>query len=182
MQIMDLDNFAETLLERHGIPFRQYESDISEKQLQTIRSRTTDACSNLHKYDQEIGEYVAPFMIRFTVFAPDTDSAVVENFQVLIRSAIQCGYVISKCEFEFKWDRLDGVIGKETETMLEVISAGLEREVDRLFEIPPRKIRTMAVYLGYLIDRLGPVHVKDMLSGVTKNPGQVYAIYQWHVS
>jgi hypothetical protein len=100
----------------------------------------------------------------------------------LVRSSVQAGYVIALCENDFKWDMPKEAVGKRTETMLEAVCSGLEREVTRKFPTnPPVKIRTMATYAGYLLGRQGSAVAFADLGAWRTDTETTHTLYKWTI-
>jgi hypothetical protein len=185
MNLLKLQEFAELLVKGSGLPFRQYPDQFdssSGEEIQKLQLKTAEACKDLALYEVQTGEFVTLFLETFVELRRPSDVQETNIIEALVRSSVQAGYVIALCEKDFKWDRPIGSVGKRTETMLEAVSSGLEREVSRKFPTnPPIKIRTMATYAGYFLGRQGPtVAIADL--GVWKTDTEsTHTIYRWTI-
>ena len=184
MKLHKLQEFAELLIKGKGLPFRQHPDQFdssSGEQIQKLQLMTAAACKDLTLYEKQSGQFVDLFLETFVEYSPPFNLEESKVVEVLIRSAVQSGFVIAICEKDFKWDQPNGAIGKRTETMLEMVCSGLEREVSRKFPSnPPIKIRTMATYAGYFLGRQGSlVALADL--GAWKTDSGTHTIYRWTI-
>ena len=185
MNLLRLQEFAELLIKGSGLPFRQYPDQFnssSAEQIQKIQLETAAACKNLDLYKNQTGDFVTLFLETFVEFRFPPNLKETKVFDALVRTAVQSGYVITLCEKDFNWDIPNGFIGKRSETILEMVCSGLEREINRKFPSnPPVKIRTMATYAGYVLGRLGLASaMKDLGSWKTVD-GSTHIIYRWTI-
>jgi len=185
MKLHKLQEFAELLIKGAGLPFRQHPDQFdssSGEQIQKLQLMTAAACKDLALYEQQVGQFVDLFLETFVEYTPPFDLEEAKVVEVLVRSAAQAGYVIALCENDFKWDRPNGSVGKRTETMLEAVCSGLEREVTRKFPTnPPVKIRTMATYAGYLLGRQGSVVANADLGAWKTDTETTHTLYKWTI-
>jgi len=185
MKLFKLQEFAELLIKGSGLPFRQYPDQLSpsfEEQLKTIQLNTAAACRDLELYKNQTGDFVALFLETFVELRPPTNLRETKVIDALVRSAVQSGYVLALCEKDFKWDIPNGSIGKRSETILEVVCSGLEREVSRKFPLnPPIKIRTMATYAGYVLGRLGSASALKDLGAWKTDDKSTHTLYRWTI-
>ena len=185
MNLLKLQKFAELLIMESGLPFRQHPDEFdssSAEQIQKLQSKTAEACKDLALYEKQTGEFVALFLETFVEFRPPFDLQEKKVIDALVRSAVQSGYVIAVCENDFKWDKPNESIGKRTESILEMVCSGLEREVNRKFPTnPPEKIRTMATYAGYILGRQGSLATLADLGAWKNKNGTTHTIFRWTI-
>lgn len=183
MKLHKLQEFAELLIKGVGLPFRQHPDQFdssSGEQIQKLQLMTAAACKDLTLYEQQSGQFVNLFLETFVEYTPPFNLEESKVVEVLVRSAVQSGFVIAICEKDFKWDQPNGAVGKRTETMLEMVCSGLEREVSRKFPTnPPVKIRTMATYAGYLLGRQGSIVAFADLGAWKTDTEATHTLYRW---
>lgn len=183
MKLVKIHEFAELLLNGSGLPFRQYPDQLnasSVEQFKTIQARTAAACKDLELYKDQTEAFIALFLETFVEFRPPISLDDTKVFDALVRSAVQSGYVVARSEKDFKWDTPNGSIGKKSETILEAICAGLEREVSRKFPSnSPVKLRTMAAYAGYVLGRLGSASALKDLGAWKADDESTHIIFRW---
>ena len=185
MNLFKFQEFAELLIKESGLPFRQYPDKFnhsSEKQVQKIQLMTSAACKDLQLYKEQTGDFVELFLETFVEFRSPPSLEEKKVFDALVRSAVQAGYVIALCEKDFGWDMPSRSIGQRSETMLEMVCSGLEREISRKFPSnPPVKIRTMATFAGYVLARVGLESAMKDLGSWKANDGITHVIYRWTI-
>lgn len=185
MKLVKIQEFAELLLSGSGLPFRQYPDQLnasSVEQFKTIQVKTAAACKDLTLYINQTGDFIELFLETFVEFRPPVSLDDTKVFDALVRSAVQSGYVVALSEKDFKWEIPNGSIGKKSETILEAVCAGLEREVSRKFTSnPPVKLRTMAVYAGYVLGRLGSASALKDLGAWKADDKRTHTIFRWIV-
>lgn len=183
MKLVKIQEFAELLLEESGLPFKQYPDQLnasSVEQFKTIQAKTAAACKDLELYKDQTGDFIALFLETFVEFRPPVSLNDTKVFDALVRSAVQSGYVVALSEKDSKWDIPNGFIGKKSETILEAVCAGLEREVSRKFPSnPPVKLRTMATYAGYILGRLGSASALKDLGAWKTDDKSTHIIFRW---
>ena len=183
MNLLKLQDFAELLIKGPGLPFRQYPDQFdssSSEEVQIFQLKTAEACKDLELYKRQTGEFIELFLETFVELRQPIDVPEKNIIDALVRSSVQAGYVIALCEKDFKWDRPNGSVGKRTETMLDAVCSGLEREVTRKFPTnPPVKIRTMATYAGYLLGRQGSVMAFADLGTWKSDTENTHTLYKW---
>lgn len=183
MNLLKLQDFAELLIKGPGLPFRQYPDQFdssSGEEVQIFQLKTAEACKDLELYKRQTGEFIELFLETFVELRQPIDVPEKNIIDALVRSSVQAGYVIALCEKDFKWDRPNGSVGKRTETMLDAVCSGLEREVTRKFPTnPPVKIRTMATYAGYLLERQGSVMAFADLGAWKSDTENTHTLYKW---
>ena len=185
MKLHKLQEFAELLIKGKGLPFRQHPDQFdssSVEQIQKLQLMTAAACKDLALYEKQAGPFIDLFLETFVEYTPPFNLEESKVVEALVRSAVQAGYVIALCENDFKWDRPNGSVGKRTETMLEAVSSGLEREVSRKFPTnSPVKIRTMAAYAGYFLGRQGSTVAVDDLGAWKTDTEVTHIFYRWTI-
>jgi len=185
MKLLKLQEFAELLIKGSGLPFRQYPDQLNssfEEQFKKIQLITAAACRDLELYKKQTGDFVALFLETFVELRPPTNLQETKVIDALVRSAVQSGYAIALCEKEFKWDTPNGSIEKTSETVLEVVCSGLERELSR--KIPmntPIKIRTMATYAGYVLGRQGSASAFRDLGAWKTDDKSTHTLWRWTI-
>jgi hypothetical protein len=185
MNLLKLQDFAELLIKGPGLPFRQYPDQFdssSGEEIQMFQLKTAEACRDLELYKRQTGEFIELFLETFVEHRQPLDVQEENIIDALVRSSVQAGYVIALCENDFKWDMPKEAVGKRTETMLEAVCSGLEREVTRKFPTnPPVKIRTMATYAGYLLGRQGSAVAFADLGAWKTDTETTHTLYKWTI-
>ena len=185
MNLLKLQDFAELLIKGPGLPFRQYPDQFdssSGEEVQIFQLKTAEACRDLELYKRQTGEFIELFLETFVEHRQPLDVQEENIIDALVRSSVQAGYVIALCENDFKWDMPKEAVGKRTETMLEAVCSGLEREVTRKFPTnPPVKIRTMATYAGYLLGRQGSAVAFADLGAWKTDTETTHTLYKWTI-
>ena len=185
MNLLKLQDFAELLIKGPGLPFRQYPDQFdssSGEEIQMFQLKTAEACKDLELYKMQTGDFIGLFLETFVEHRQPLDVREENIIDALVRSSVQAGYVIALCENDFKWDMPKEAVGKRTETMLEAVCSGLEREVTRKFPTnPPVKIRTMATYAGYLLGRQGSAVAFSDLGAWRTDTETTHTLYKWTI-
>jgi hypothetical protein len=114
MKLHKLQEFAELLIKGAGLPFRQHPDQFdssSGEQIQKLQLMTAAACKDLTLYEKQSGQFVDLFLETFVEYTPPFNLEESKVVEVLVRSAVQSGFVIAICEKDFKWDQQNGTVG-----------------------------------------------------------------------
>ncbi len=112
-------------------------------------------CQDNHDF-WETDSAIQPFFDYFALWHSSATQDGIRQFIILLKTAINSGYLIFATEQKLSWAFVPEQPSAEAETLLAVVSEGLEREVQRKWGDPHTgRLRTVALMYGFILGRNG---------------------------